>query len=145
MKTILTLLLITVTTAGFTQTLSYSDLQTNEKPDKKNYTSYIPKSGLKINAGDTIYFGNPSNGNFYKDILKFDYISLKGSPIDGIKPSLRTIQKLGVVNSVKWKRNKVDDKFYAIITLFSDRMSDDPFHYFINIEDALISKEILLK
>ena len=35
MRTILTLLLITVTTAGFTQTLSYSDLQTIEKLEKQ--------------------------------------------------------------------------------------------------------------
>ena len=144
MRTILTYFLITVTTGAFTQTLSYSDLQTNEKPDKKNYTSYISESGLKISAGDTIYFGNPSNGNFYNDILKFAYNTF-ASHLDGIKPSIITIQKLGVVFSVKWKRNKLDDKFYAIITVFSDRMNDDPFHYFINIEDALKSKEILLK
>ena len=145
MRTILTYYLIAVTTAGFTQTLSYSELQTNEKPDKKNYTSYISESGLKISAGDTIYFGDPSNGNFYNDILKFDYNVDIASNMHGIKPSIRTIQKLGVVFSVKWKRNKVDDKFYAFIVLFSDRMNDDPFHYFINIEDALKSKEILLK
>ena len=145
MRTVLTLLLLSVTTAGFTQTLTYSDLQTNEKPDKKNYTSYISERGLKINAGDTIYFGDPSNGNYYSDILKFDYNFKGGSGLDGIKPSIRTIQKLGVVSSVNWERNKVDDKFYAFIVLFSDRMNADPFHYFINIEDALKSKEILLK
>ncbi|MDA9715276.1 hypothetical protein N9V04_02585, partial [Bacteroidota bacterium] len=71
MRLLLTLLLLTVTTAGFTQTLSYSDLQTIEKLEKQKISSYITENGLTVNVGDTISLGEPSNGLNYLHIKKF--------------------------------------------------------------------------
>ena len=144
MRTILTLLLLTVTTAGFTQTLSYSDLETIEKLEKQKISSYISKNGLTINVGDTISFGDPSNGLNYLHIKKF--IVRTGPPGHNIAPNECNITKKSVVKNFEIKKNKLNDKYFAIMyTGEKKKTSFGEDYYVINIEDALKSKEISFK
>ena len=144
MRTILTLLLITITTAGFTQTLSYNDLQTIEKLEKQKISSYTTENGLTVNVGDTISFGEPGNGLNYLHIKKF--IVRTGPPGHNIAPNECNITKKSVVKSFEVKKNKSNDKYFA--TMYTGEEEKTTFgedYYLINIEDALKSKEILLK
>ena len=144
MRTLLTLLLLTVTTAGFTQTLTYSDLQTIEKLEKQKISSYITENGLTVNVGDTISFGEPSNGLNYLHIKKF--IVRTRPPGHNIAPNEFNISKKSVVTSFEFKKNKSNDKYFATMyTGEEEKITFGKDYYLINIEDALKSKEILLK
>jgi len=142
MRTIILLFLITVTTAGFTQNLDFNELQTQERPKREKYSSYTTQNGVTINIGDTIVFGEPSFGKTYNYIKRTDR--------DGTWPFISlnelTISRKGLVTFIGFKKSKDKTNFYAII-VSKERKKDffPDFQDYIQIEDALNSKEVLLK
>jgi len=141
MRTIILLFLITVTTAGFTQNLDFNELQTQERPKREKYTSYTTQNGVTINIGDTIVFGDPSFGKTYNYIKRtyrdaFPFISLNEL----------TISRKGLVTLIYFKKSKDKTNFHAIIISQERKKEILPyFQDYIQIEDALNSKEVLLK
>ena len=142
MRTIVLLFLITLTTAGFTQNLNFNELQTQERPKREKYTSYTTQNGVTINIGDTIVFGEPSIGKTYNYIQRMDSDEIIPFPIslNGL-----TISRKGLVAIIGFKKSKDKTNFYPII-ISRERKKDffPDFQDFIQIEDALKSKEVLI-
>jgi hypothetical protein len=143
MRIIIILFLITLTTDGFTQNLNFNELQTQERPKREKYTSYTTQNGVTINIGDTIVFGEPSIGKTYNYIQRMDSDEILPFPI-----SLNelTISRKGLVAIIGFKKSKDKTNFYPII-ISQERKKDffPDFQDYIQIEDALKSKEVLLK
>lgn len=145
MRTIILLFLITITTAGFSQNLDFNELQTQERPKREKYTSYTTQNGVTINIGDTIVFGEPSVGKTYNYIQRMDMDTDAIMPFP-ITLNELTISRKGLVAIIGFKKSKDKTNFYPII-ISRERKKDffPDFQDFIQIEDALNSKEVLLK
>jgi len=142
MRTIILLFLITLSTAGFTQNLDFNELQTQERPKREKYTSYTTQNGVTINIGDTIVFGEPSFGKTYNYIKRTD----RDGSLPLISLNELTISRKGLVTRIYFKKSKDKTNFHAIIISQERKKEILPyFQDFIQIEDALNSKEVLLK
>ena len=143
MRTIILLFLITITTAGFTQNLDFNELQTQERPKREKYSSYTTQNGVTINIGDTIVFGEPSIGKTYNYIQRMDPDEIIPFPVP---LNELTISRKGLVTFIGFKKSKDKTNFHAIIVTRERKKDFLPdFQDFIQIEDALNSKEVLLK
>tara|TARA_B110000114_G_scaffold56235_1_gene59813 strand:- start:314 stop:838 length:525 start_codon:yes stop_codon:yes gene_type:complete len=134
MKQIITLSIILLAFSSLSQTINYSDLDTNKRPRGK-FKVYVSQSGDSYSVGDTLVFGSPSgvNGKFiyitYADAMGQVYPV--GAGANNINAEIRKIR----VTGSKRQGYRVNMQFKATIIGW----------YFVNFEDAIQHGELISK
>jgi hypothetical protein len=121
MKKLLSLLLITISISGFTQTINFNDLATIS--GRGEYTSYISKEGTLYKIGDKIKIGFPSSNKTFAFISKCD-VNASGNDTEIVKIYVVGIKRIG----------------YSVS--FRTKGTTGLSNYSVSIENAIATKEI---
>lgn len=121
MKKLFTLLLITISISGFTQTVNFNEIATIS--GRGEYTSYISKDGTLYKIGDKIKIGFPSSNKTFAFIYKCD-INASGNDTEIVKIYIVGTKRIG----------------YSVS--FRTKGPTGLANYSVSIENAIATKEI---